>query len=66
METEKRKQAISTPEFHRLAADITAKSRDVFRIASEQEAIGDETPHADVSIDDVDDGDDAHEADEPA
>jgi hypothetical protein len=54
METEKRTQPISTPEFHRLAEDITAKSRDVFRIAAEQEGIGEEAPTGTVTIEDVD------------
>jgi hypothetical protein len=54
METEKRRQPISTPQFHRLAEDISRKSRDVFRIAIDQEAIGDEAQRGEQSIEDID------------
>jgi hypothetical protein len=53
METEKRSRPISTPGFHRLAEDITAKSREVFHIASVEERKGDESPRGDETIDDV-------------
>jgi hypothetical protein len=53
METEKRRQPISTPQFHRLAEDITRKSRDVFRIAIDQEEIGDEAQRGEQSIEDI-------------
>lgn len=51
MEAARRQRPISTPEFHQLAEAITAKSRDIFRIARDQEAIGDELPMGNVSLD---------------
>jgi hypothetical protein len=53
MEAEKRTRPISTPGFHRLAEEITVKSRDVFRVATEEERKGDESPRGDETIDDV-------------
>jgi hypothetical protein len=53
MESAKREVPISTPTFHRLAEQITAKSRDVFRIARDQEAVGEEAPTGDETIQDV-------------
>jgi hypothetical protein len=40
LELESRTAAIGSPEFMRLSADITALSRDVFRLSSEQETAG--------------------------
>ena len=54
MEVEKRQRPISTPEFHRLAEAITDKSRDVFRIAIDQEEAGNESPRGEETIEDVD------------
>jgi hypothetical protein len=54
METEKRSQPISTPRFHRLAEDITRTSREVFRIAIDQEEIGDQAQRGEQSIEDID------------
>jgi len=54
METEKRSQPISTPRFHRMAEDITRKSREVFRIAIDQEEIGDQAQRGEQSIEDID------------
>ena len=54
LEVEKRTKEISTPEFHRLAEEITAKSREVFRIAAEQERLGEAAPQGSESIDDLD------------
>jgi hypothetical protein len=54
METEKRRQPISTPQFHHLAEDITRKSRDVFRIAIDQEEIGDKAQRGEQSIEEID------------
>lgn len=54
MEREKRTRPISTPGFHRLAEDITEKSREVFRIAVEQERTGDESPRGEETIEDID------------
>jgi hypothetical protein len=42
LELEKRRQEISTPEFHETAREITERSRDVFRIAADEERAGDE------------------------
>jgi hypothetical protein len=53
LETEKRKQPISTPAFHRLAEDVTAKSQEVFSIARNSEDEADLAPRSDDSIDDV-------------
>jgi hypothetical protein len=41
LEQEKRKVDVSTPRFHELATEITDRSRDIFRRASEEEAEGD-------------------------
>jgi hypothetical protein len=54
MEREKRTRPISTPGFHRLAEEITEKSREVFRIAAEQERTGDESPRGEETIEDID------------
>jgi hypothetical protein len=42
LEREKRAQEISTPEFHATAREITERSREVFRLAAEEERAGDE------------------------
>jgi hypothetical protein len=42
LEREKRAQQLSTPEFHAMARQITERSREVFRIAAEEEKAGDE------------------------
>lgn len=55
MERLKRTKAISTPPFHALADDIQAKSREIFRIASAERALGDEIDRGSVSIEDVED-----------
>jgi hypothetical protein len=54
MEADKRTRPISTPEFHRLAEDVTDKSREIFRIAVAEERKGDESPRGDETIEDVD------------
>jgi hypothetical protein len=55
-ETEERKREvpISTPAFHELANDVNATSREIFRIAREQDELGDAIPTGSDSIDDVD------------
>lgn len=62
-ETEKRKRAepISSPKFHALADEVDKASRDVFRLARDQERLGDQIPRGSDTIDDVDhqDGDSA-------
>jgi hypothetical protein len=42
LEREKRGEEMSSPEFHEMAREITDKSRDVFRIAADEERAGDE------------------------
>ena len=55
-ETEKikRKTPISTPTFHELANQVNATSREIFKIAHEQETLGEEIPTGDETIEDVD------------
>jgi hypothetical protein len=45
LEQEKRAQEISTPQFHKLASVIEAKSRDIFALANNERLIGDEIEH---------------------
>ncbi len=54
-ETEERKREvpISTPTFHELANDVNATSREIFRLAREQDEIGDEIPTGSDTIEDV-------------
>jgi hypothetical protein len=42
LEREKRTEGFSTPEFHAKAREITERSREVFRIAAEEERAGNE------------------------
>jgi hypothetical protein len=42
LEREKRRQQMSSPEFHDMAREITARSREVFRVAADEERAGDE------------------------
>jgi hypothetical protein len=54
LEVEKRREEISTPEFHEKAREITDRSRDVFRIAADEERAGDEIESPqDKTTDDV-------------
>jgi hypothetical protein len=55
-EVEKRKRAepISSPKFHALADEVDKASRDVFRLARDEERLGDEIPRGSDTIDDVD------------
>jgi hypothetical protein len=53
LEELKRNEKISTPAFHRLAEDITAKSRQVFDIAHRQESLGNVTETTDESIEEA-------------
>jgi hypothetical protein len=55
-EVEKRKRAepISSPTFHALADEVDKASRDVFRLARDEERLGDEIPRGSDTIDDVD------------
>jgi small-conductance mechanosensitive channel len=45
MEREKRSQEVSTPEFHDLSDSIVDKSREVFRIAAEEQDTGEAMEH---------------------
>ncbi len=59
-ETEERKREvpISTPTFHELANDVNATSREIFRIARDQDELGESIPTGSDSIDDINrDGD---------
>jgi hypothetical protein len=53
-EERKRKVPISTPAFHELANDVNATSREIFRIARDQDVLGDTIPTGSETIDDVD------------
>ena len=53
LEIDRRDETISTPPFHRLADDVKAKSREIFRMADDQEALADRTPTQDRSIDET-------------
>jgi hypothetical protein len=53
VEKRKRDVPISTPTFHELANDVNATSREIFRIARNQDRIGDELPTGSESIEDV-------------
>ena len=52
LEEQKRKAEISTPEFHRLADAIEARARDVFRLADDEERLGDQVPRGEGTIED--------------
>jgi hypothetical protein len=55
-ETEQRKRnvPISTPAFHDLAKEVDSTSRDIFRLAREQDDLGDRIPTGPDTIEDVD------------
>lgn len=52
-EARKRREPISTPMFHMLADDVFAQSRRIFRIAIEEDELGDESERGVESIDDI-------------
>ena len=54
MEERKRTEQISSPPFHELAEDIREKSREIFRIATVQEELGDQADRNGESIEDLD------------
>lgn len=58
MESERRRLPISTPGFHRLADDITARSREVFRMARDEADEVDAIPTGTETIDDIAEEDD--------
>ena len=53
LEELKRAEDVSTPAFHSLAEEISRKGRDVFRITTIQESIGDSIESGTVSMNDV-------------
>jgi hypothetical protein len=53
-EERKREVPISTPTFHALANEVNATSREIFRIARDQDSLGDELPTGSDTIEDVD------------
>lgn len=59
LEGQKRNAAISTPEFHELAGRITDKTREVFRLTTLQETLGDAIETGEVTIND-ENGDERH------
>jgi hypothetical protein len=60
LEERKRNERISTPEFHKLADTIVDRSREVFRLTTLQENLGEAIDTSDVSLNDVNPGD-SHE-----
>jgi hypothetical protein len=59
VEKRKREEPISSPKFHALADEVDKSSREVFRLARDQERLGDQIPTGSDTIDDVDRRDDA-------
>ena len=55
LEREKRSQELSSPEFHQMAHEITQQSREVFRLAAEEEKAGSEveSPQQDRTTEDI-------------
>jgi hypothetical protein len=52
-EQKRRNEPIASPEFDRLGEDVTRKAHDVYNIAQEQEAVGNETEPGGETIEDV-------------
>ena len=52
-EARKRREPISTPMYHMLADDVYAQSRRIFRIAIEEDQLGDESERGAETIDDI-------------
>ena len=53
LETQKRLVDISSPEFHALADEVTALSRQIFEIAAQQDKLGAEVAPTGESIEDI-------------
>lgn len=53
LERRRRTEAISTPQFHELGDRILERSRDVFRVAQDEESTGNSVETSDVTIEDV-------------
>ena len=52
-ESRKRQEPISSPPFHELADEVNESTRRVFRIAAEQDKLGEEATSGSESIDDI-------------
>jgi Ni,Fe-hydrogenase I large subunit len=52
LEEEKRRSPISSPRFHELAEEVTAKARAIMYGAQDEERVGNRTKRTSVSIDD--------------
>lgn len=52
-EARKRREPISTPMFHMLADDVYAQSRRIFRIAIQEDDLGNESERGVETIDDI-------------
>ncbi len=52
-EERKRQEPVSSPEFHRLAAEVEEQARAVWHTADEQRRLAREAGHRDESIDDI-------------
>ena len=52
-EERKRQEPVSSPAFHRLAAEVEEQARAVWQTADEQRRVGREAGHRDESIDDI-------------
>ena len=52
-EARKRREPISTPMFHMLADDVHAQSRQIFRIAIQEDDLGNESERGVETIDDI-------------
>lgn len=54
LEQKKREEPISTPGFHELADAIVTKARDVFRMTTIEEELGDRVDTGEVTLNEVD------------
>jgi hypothetical protein len=52
-EERKRQEPVSSPEFHRLAAEVEEQARAVWQTADEQRRVGREAGHREESINDI-------------
>jgi hypothetical protein len=53
-ERRKRQEPISSPTFHKLANEVEEASQEVFRLARNEESVGDEAPRGAITIEDMD------------
>jgi hypothetical protein len=53
LERRRREEPISSPAFHDLGREVTAKSHEIMYAATVEEALGNDTEPGDESIDDV-------------